>query len=351
MVLAEFKKEEKIKMQRNRKGVSTVLLTVVLVIIAVVASLVGVYYWKVLTTPPGPSVPFYGTAQLKVTAQNVFDKTDITETSPTYKAFNTKGKDLESMVKADFAGGASLTADTATDVNILPEDQGNLVIWAYAGTAHFLDAEATKIANDPRIKDVKTDLDVNADGKKDTLLALSVGDLGEPGQATKPSLELNLQLLPDESASLTINSPADKTTGTGTQTGTIEWQITTFAEKKGWALARVYVVQNRTDEDYVKVTGITVGYDVGTFTGSDITYETGAKRWSFNIGVSDYRTVQEAKLIARPVSGTSYCSFTIAFESYFASGNSGVTLTIYIDEISPAGTITTDSDAVIAKIS
>jgi len=335
-------------MKQNKKGVSTVLVSVCLIVITVVASLIGYYYFAVLTKPPSPEVDFYGTGQIKVTAQNWADKTDVSETSPTYTAYNTLGTDLDSMVKADFAGGTSLTADTATDINILPEDEGYLALWIYPGTAHFIDLDLTQNANN-RIKEFRTDLDINADGKRDTLASFYVGDLGSPGQAVKPSVGLNLQLVPDETADLTINSPADKVMGTGTKTGTVEWQIGAFEEKKGWTLARVYVTQNRTDEDVIKVTGISVGYDIGAFTEGSITYETGAKRWSFDIDVANYRAVQDGRLIERPVAGTSYCSFTLSIETYFAGGGSGaehITLTLYVEEISPAGTITTDSDFV-----
>lgn len=334
-------------MYSNRKGVSSALVALALIVIIIAA---GVYiYSQLKVTPPTPEEEFYGTAQIKTTCSNPFDQADISETSPTYKVYHTLGKELTEMVKADFAGGTTLTADTATDVDVSRDDEGYLAVWAYAGTAHFLDTSETQSANS-RIKDVRTDLDVSGDGKRDTVFLLYLGDIAPPGISIKPVMELSLKALPDETADLTINNLSTQSMGTGSKTGSVEWTISAFEEKKAWTLARVYVVQNRTDEDKVKVTGISIGYGVGAFSGSDVTYETGAKRWSFNIGVENYREVQDGFLIKRPVAGTSYCSFTVSIETYFVGGDSGAehtTLTIYIDEIAPTGTITTDSDAMI----
>lgn len=332
-------------MRSNRKGVSTVLVSALLIVTIIVVAMFGYYIYSQMWAPKPPTEPFYGTAQIKLTASNSFDQSDVTETSPTYKAFHTDGQDFDSMVKADFSAGVSLTADTATDMDVTIDDVGYEALWIYAGTAHFLDLEETAASNS-RIKGSRTDLDINADGKRDTLLSLYLGDVAEPGANIKPVVTIDLKMVPDETADLTINSPADKTMGTGTKTGTVEWQIAGFEEKKGWTLSRVYIVQNRTDQDYVKVTGVSIGYEVGAFPESSLTYETGAKRWSVDIDVENYRAVQDCILIKRPIAGTSYCSFTVSIETYFTTGNYAVTLTLYVEAINPSGTITTKSDVV-----
>jgi len=109
------------------------------------------------------------------------------------------------------------------------------------------------------------------------------------------------------------------------------------------------------------VKSVSVSWPSGTatYTGSEIVYDSGAKKWTVNIdksrpalegGTRDYREVVYGVLVKRVKGGTSYLAITFSGETYFASSDpNDVTITVYVDLIGPDGTVTTKSDAVILK--
>lgn len=331
---------------RSNKGVSTVL--VALALIAIIVACIVFVYISLKPAPLEVAEPYYGTLSLTIGELSKFDRSTVSTTTPTYEVFHTGGKSLDDMAESDFTGPTSGSLPSAQDLSINPEDLGYFFLRAYGGSAHFVDVEATKSAN-PRVTEDRY-IDVNNDNKLDVVFAVYVGDMGDPGQAQKVPLDFNVLLCADDGTNVAMSSPTDKTMGNGTQTGAIEWDLTTFAEKKGFAIARIYVKQNRTEEDLFHITEASVSYAPS---GVDVTdtgpiYESGAKRWSVDLDVTDYRECVYAVLVERDIGKASKASITVSFESYFSAGTKSVVeVTLYAELIKPSnGFYTTLSDVV-----
>jgi hypothetical protein len=320
-------------MRNGKAGVST--LVAVALIVIIIAGVVFIYVsWQGLQIQQQATTQvFYGTVSVTVEEDNYLDRgASVTTASDSYIAYHTRGKTLDQATEDDFLGGNSITSGTADDVAINPEDNGHFWLKAYVGTSHYLHIQATLDAN-PRLVGYKY-VDVDNDNRLEVVFDVDVSDIAEPDPNIKPPLDISIMVV-EEDGSVSLNSPSDQSSiGTGTKTGTIEWQLSGIAEKKGQALARVYITQNRTQEDYMKVTAVEID-QVGVFSGGDITYDSGAKTWYVDIGISDYRELVEAVLLTRPSGGKSYVGITVSWETYFTQSASGyaVTVTLYVETI------------------
>lgn len=337
-------------MLRNRKGISTVI--AIAAIVLIIFGCVGTYYmYRMLQVSEDERVTevFYGTVTITVGESNALDSSaSVSTTSDSYVAYHTKGQSLSEATKSDFIGGSTFTVGTAKDISIEKEDEGKLWVKAYTGTDYFLHLADTIEAN-PRIKsDAYKFIDVDNDNRLEVVFEIDLSDISEPLPVTKPTMDLTIMVI-QEDTSVAFNSPADITSiGTGTKTGTIEWGITGCSEKYGFALARIYITQNRTNEDYMIVSAVDVeGIDV--FSGSAITYDSGSKTWSVDIDIDDYREVVGAHQMLRRLGGSSTFDITVSYETYFTASGSGhaVTVTVYAQTIGADEAVDTAiSDAV-----
>lgn len=337
----------------NKKGVSHVLGVAVLIIIIVVGTLAGYwFYLDIQSKTEEVADPYYGTMSLTIAQLNTFDRSTVSPTTPKYEVFSPGGVSLDAAEENDFTnpkGGATLPSED--DISVNPEDNGYFWLRAYGGTAHFVDIEATRDANS-RIRNHEF-IDVNSDNKLDVIFEVYVGDMGTPGQAQKVPFDLSVLLVTDDGTNVAMSSPANKTMSNGTQTGAVEWELTTFAEKKGFALARIYVKQTRTEEDYIHVTSVSVSYAPSAVNEVDPApgYESGAKKWTVDLDITDYRQCVYGIMIMRDTGEASKVSVTVAFESYFSTaGAQEVGVTLYGEIIKPTSAFyTTLSDEVYVK--
>lgn len=344
---------------RQALGVSKILI-VVLVLIAIVAGTLFIYgeWLKLFKLPSEEEAKFYErTLNFSFSEVSLFDQSAASTTSPSYVIYNTRGKDFNALTQSDLVGGTSISS-SGTKITVLPEDQGILAMRVYAGTGHFPHIGETMKANS-RITAYRVDVDANRDGYLDLLVKLDFADISRTKSDLEVPYKFSFQLYATDIGTVAVNSPANKAMGTGTKTGTIEWQITTMTDKKGYRIARVYVTQNRTEEDKVKVTSVGFGFGHGSASGGDIIYESGAKKWALDIRHDDfaksYREVVHGLEVLRSskdlgiahCEATSYCAVTVGIETYFGSGDYAVDTTLYIDLIGPDGTITSLSDAVL----
>lgn len=325
----------------NRKAVSS--LGVVIAILLIIFLALGCYYlYTQLTAPPTPVEVFAGTLSVTMAEDNFLDRgASVSTTSDNYVAYHTFGKTIDEVVSTDFLGGSAFTVGTAKDISVDPIDNGHFFLLCYTGTDFYLEVPGTLGAN-PRINAYKL-VDADNDNRLEVVFDVDVSSMSPD---PKPSLDI-IAMVVSEDTDPALNSPANQSTiGTGTKTGTIEWQITGVDEKKGKALARLYVSQNRSQEDYMKVTAFDID-GVGTFNGGKITYDTGAKTWYVDIDISDYRELVYAKLLERPSGSKSYFGVTVSWETYFVTAGDGVEVTLYVETIGADEAVDTAlSDAV-----
>jgi len=333
---------------RGKKAFS-LLLGVLCVVSIVVACLFGYWMYRQISLQEKEEVtPFAGTISLTVQEDNYLSRgTAVTSTSDSYVAYHSKGKALADATKEDFVSGITFTVGTAKDVSVETVDLGHLWFKAYTGTDYFLHVEGTIEAN-PVIMtaDGSKFLDLDNDNRLEVVFDVDLSrEIADPKQS-KDIVVMCVQ----EDTSLALNTPADQTgIGSGTKTGTIEWQITGCSEKYGFRLARLYVTSNETTfESLCKVTSVNIA-QVGTFTGSAIKSDSGAKTWYIDIGISDYRELVYSYLLMRSSGGTSYVAVTVSWETYF-TGAQAVTLTLKLEPIGADEAVDTAlSDAVILK--
>jgi len=318
---------------KDRKGVSAIIVVGILAMILLTGGILYylfVYQYKI--NPPDETQIFYGTVSALVSETNYLDMgTAVASTSDVYKFYHGYGKTLSTITKADLLGGTTATVGTALSVGVNKEDLGMIFLVAYAGTDYFLDIEHTMTAN-PRFKEYRY-IDYDSDNRLETIFSIDVIDISKPDPQSNPPLSVNIQCL-HEDTSIALSSPADQDSlGTGTKTGTIEWTITGISEKYSVELARLYVVSNETTfGDLAKVTGYSVE-QVGTFTGGDITADTGAKTYWVNVGISDYREVVYCKPLSRAAGGSSTVKITVSYETYFTAATQAVSYTLYVQAI------------------
>lgn len=313
----------------NKKGISPWI--AVLCIAVIVFACVGTYYMvkqlQVQEKPKEEEV-FYGTLSITVNEDNYLSRgSSVSTTSDSYVAYHPKGKSLDESTEADFVSGVSFTVGTAKDYSLSENDNGHLWFKAYTGTDFFLHIQGTIDAND-EIGDTYKYADVDNDNRLEVVFDIDVSNYRLSD--VKQSLNIVVMVV-QEDTSLALNAPADQDSiGTGTKTGTIEWQITGIAEKYGASLARIYFVSNEsTFESYATITSVTIA-GVGTFSGGDITGDSGAKTWYVDIGVSDYREPVYCPLLLHEAGGTSYVAVTVSWESYFTSASQALSITPYV---------------------
>jgi len=347
---------------RRNLGVSKAVAAVLVLIFFIAGSLYIYGEWQRLFKIPaeeaeiGPT--FYErTLNFSFSEVSLFDQSAASTTSPAYVVYHTNGKDFNALTQSDLVGGISI-ASSGTKFTVMPEDKGILAMRVYAGSGHFVHIDETKKANS-RLVAERRDVDVNRDGYLDLLVKLDFADISQTQSDLEVPYKFSFQLYASDIGTVAVNSPANKAMGTGTKQGTIEWQITTMTDKKGFRIARVYVTQNRTEEDKAKVTSIGIGFGHGSCSGGDIVYESGAKKWTADIRHDDfaksYREVVYGLEVLRSskdlgiahCEATSYCAITVGIETYFSSGDYAVEATLYVDLIGPDGTITSLSDTVL----
>jgi len=331
----------------HKKAVSVWI--AVLVIAVVLFASVGTYYLatQILgVSPPGADEAeiFYGSITLTVAESNLLDPSSTpSTTSDSYIVYHSRGKALTEVTASDFIGGVTYVVGTGADFDVSPEDEGTILLYADAGTDFFLDYQATK-TNNIGVSECRT-LDVDGDHRDEYVFSIDVSDyVADP----KPTKQINM-IVVEEDTTITLSSPTDQDSiGTGTKTGTIEWQIEGIAEKYGGRLARVYVVSNDTTfESQAAITAVSIA-GVGTFTGSDITPDSGAKTWYIDIGVDDYRELVDTHLLTRASGGSSYVGVTVSWETYFAAASDATELTLYVTMMKATESLdTADSDACI----
>ena len=325
----------------ERKGIGAIVVVACLAFIILTG---GVLYYLFVWNPAqqakisGPTV-FYGTVSATVRENNYLDMgTTPTTTSDVYKFYHSYGKDIGAISQNDLLGGTTMTVGTAGSIGVNREDNGILFFLAYPGTDYFLDIKHTLEANSQRFKEYRY-VDYDNDNRLEALYKVDFTDISKPDPQTNPPFDVNVQVL-QEDTSLALSAPDDQLAiGTGTKTGTIEWTITGLSEKYAAGLARLYISSNETTfGSYVKITGLSIGYEIGTFTGGSITPDTGAKTYWVNIGVSDYRElvyVEEKTLLLHAGGGISYVAVTASFESYFTALDltQAVNLTLTLETI------------------
>jgi len=333
----------------HKKAVSVWI--AVLVIAVVLFASVGTYYLatQILgVSPPGADEAeiFYGSITLTVAESNLLDPSSTpSTTSDSYIVYHSRGLSLSEVSASDFIGGVTYVVGTGADFDVSPEDEGTIFLYADAGTDFFLDHQAT-MDNNIGVESCRT-LDADGDNRDEYVFSIDVSDYNAD---PKPTKQLNM-IVVEEDTSIATNSPADQDSiGTGTKTGTIEWQITGIAEKYGGRLARLYVVSNDTTfESQALVTAVSIaGISGSPFSGGDIEPDSGAKTWYIDIGVDDYRELVDTHLLTRASGGSSYVGVTVSWETYFAAAADATELTLYVQMMGADEALeTADSDACI----
>lgn len=326
---------------RSQSG-KGVLLPLALVAVIVCCAVVTYTYWQQLTVPPAPTAPIEGNLSLDFVELNTFDRTSVSTTSPAYTAFHCNGQWPITAV-TQLGSSVTITAGTAKTIGISSLDQSVLAIKVYAGTGHFVDVKGMLAAH-PRVLTDYCFTDVTGDGYLDIIYKMDLATLGINKQSAQ-SYQISVLTVPNDRSSASLSAPADKSgVGTGAKTVTITWELSAFGEKKGGAIAKCYIVQNRTDEDYAKLDSFGVSYGDAYLPLSKtgyITYDTGAKRWNIDLGVKDYRQVVYAMLYGRSTGGPEKVSFTAVFKTNFTATGSGnaVIVTFYVQENDPSSAL------------
>jgi hypothetical protein len=191
-------------------------------------------------------------------------------------------------------------------------------------------------------------LDVDGDNRLEYVFEIDVS--GFDSSLDTNTKQINMIVI-QEDTSVATNSPDDQDSiGTGTKTGTIEWQITGIAEKYGARLARLYITSNETTfESLVTVTKVYVGGDVDkTFTSADINPVSGDKTWYVDLDVDDYRELVDTHLLTHDAGGSTYVPVTVYWESYFAAASDAAQLTLTMQTMGADEALdTADTDAVV----
>ncbi|MEM3589398.1 MAG: hypothetical protein QXN33_00175 [Candidatus Bathyarchaeia archaeon] len=346
----------------NRRAISAVM-AIMLICLIIMTGAVG-YYVFVLTQKPAPGPapqPILGALAVTVTHLESFTRTvdPVTGASAVIYHMRNPGQwSRTGMVATDFINPIVMNAT----VQVVQSDNvavGNgykayLALFADAGSADFVDPEAT-IAQNPCIVDWAL-VDIDSDSFLEYVFRLDVSGLGINQQSTA-NLRINLMHIPYQ-PSISINSPSD-ITGIGT-TGTyrtIEWQLSGLSEKEGFAIARIYVTTNRTEDDYVKLYSLSIAAPSGApASQSKLNLPVHSEQKNNYQGHfwpsagTDYRQLPNALLQTRPVGGGSYSLLSLKVFCTFPSSGSGyaVQVTINVVLISPSGTLSpTISDTVV----
>jgi FlaG/FlaF family flagellin (archaellin) len=236
-------KLRKIGIRRNKKGVSTVVAAVLLISIIVVAALGAVMYLGGFDisggTGGGSGGPFVGTLSITVVESNVLDPSATpSTTSDVYKIFGSRGKTLNEVTAADLVGGTTFTVGTAANFGVSQEDKGLLFMTVDAGSDYFEDS--TSITSQNIGFSAAREMDIDGDNRMEYVYAVDVSSFDSAKETNVKQINI---MVVQEDTSIALSSPSDQDSiGTGTKTGTIEWQITGIAEKYGGRLARIYVV-------------------------------------------------------------------------------------------------------------
>ena len=108
----------------NRKGISTILGTLVMIAILLGIGIFVYTQWQQLQVTERISAEvFYGTISVTISEDNYLDRgASVSTTSDSYIAYHTNDKSLDETVEDDFIGGASFTVGTAKDIAIDPDD-------------------------------------------------------------------------------------------------------------------------------------------------------------------------------------------------------------------------------------
>ncbi len=274
----------------------------------------------------GAGGPFVGTLSITVVESNVLDPSATpSTTSDVYKIFGSRGKTLNEVTAADLVGGTTFTVGTAANFGVSQEDKGLLFMTVDAGSDYFEDS--TSITSQNIGFSAAREMDIDGDNRMEYVYAVDVSSFDSAKETNVKQINI---MVVQEDTSIALSSPSDQDSiGTGTKTGTIEWQITGIAEKYGGRLARIYVVSNDTTfESQCVVKSVSIA-GVGTFTGSAINPVSGDKTWYIDIGVADYRELVDTIMLKHPAGGTSYVAVTVGWETYFASASDATSLTLY----------------------
>ena len=310
---------------RTNKGITPIIGALVLIAIVVCVSFVVV----VVTNPDllslgGEDVttPYDGDLKVTITESNFLDRgAAVTTTSDKYSFYSSGGDALSSATSADFIAGKDFTVGTEKTVSIAPADLGKFWIYADPGTDFFLNPDATKEANVAIVAYERIDVD---DDNNDEYV-FEVDESSTKEKLTTPTREYTMVLC-EEDSSLALNSPADQdSTGTGTQTGKIEWQLT-IDEQYAARIARVYITSNETtfqsmiDLESISITGISVS-----------SIDADSPNWEADMNINNYREPLDTKLVMiEEDPATSYVAITVKWESYFAADTEAVTLTLNV---------------------
>jgi len=304
---------------KTNKGIAPILGAVIILAIIVGSVFAYVFLVPMLNMTPTTGEVFYGDIGITIAEINLLDLgASVTSTSDSYKFFSSGGTALASATEADFVSGKSFTVGTEKTVTLYPEDNG--IFWLYAdpGTDFFISPTKTVSENTEFVSYEK--IDVDGDNNLEYVFEV---DVSNARVDPEPSREYSMILV--EEATPTLNSPVDQdATGTGTKTGKVEWQLS-IAEMKGIRLARVYLSSNETtfqsliDLTSVSITGVSVdGIDVDT-------------NWQIDINVNNYREPLDCHLLMMEEDpDISYVAITIKWESYFASADEAVDVTLNV---------------------
>ena len=322
-----------LKLVTNFKAISAIV-TVALLIFIVVGVMAGyvLYAFYIAPGPPPEEEAFYGTISITVNADDYLDRgATTTLTGGKFIAFHSYGKSISEAEESDLVGGYSFSQGTAKDVGVETEDNGHIWLYIYGGTSYYLHLQGTIDAN-PRLSDDYEFIDVDNDNRLEVLFDLDLSDIAEPLPKEKPTLDIVI-MADQEDTTVSLNSPANQTSiATGTQVGTIEWQLLDIASKYGCGLARLYISQNRTQEDMMSITDVDID-QIGTFSSGDITYDSGAKSWYVDIGIADYKELVYAPILEHAQGGKSYVGITVSFETYFTASTDAVKVTLSVETI------------------
>ena len=305
---------------RSNKGIAPLLAVglIAVIVVACVAAYFAVDYLSVAET----ATVFDGDIGVTIAESNLLDRdASVTTTSDSYQWFSSAGAALELATDSDFIGGKTFTVGTEKTVTIYPEDLGTFWLYADPGTDFFMSPASTKNANSEIVSYER--IDVDDDNNDEYVFEVDVSATKD--KLTEPSREYSMVLVEEDTAR-SLNAPADQdSTGTGTQTGKIEWQLT-IAEMKGVRLARVYVTSNETTfKSQIDVTSISIT-DLSVSSVDD-----DGERWEAEYGVDDYREPLDCPLLTiEEDPDQSYVSITVKWESYFAAGTEAVDMTISV---------------------
>lgn len=256
----------------------------------------------------------------------------------------THGTNYNCFFYANRGGWMLLGGGTSQTVEVIPSDGGYIyaVVEVVSGQNYYVDAATTKAKN-PRVV-AATYEDPDNDGYKEFVFKFSMADIPKPASGN-PKVYFYPYFYAYEKP--TINSPADIINIGGSKvTKYIEWYLSFATQKRAFAISKVELSINTTDQTKVTLINVnipTVGYISGNAFGSPMR-GVNSLTWTYTIGAN----LHSANYLTYGVNQLNKFDCTTQIECQLQSGDV-LELTITIYGLTPTDTITTITDSVVLK--